>query len=124
MARKSSSKAIAVALIVIGAGAGIYFGLLAREGETPAPSVAASAPGTEVAEATKFEPTLPSAAAAPGPAPDGMVWIPGGEFSMGAVDPLGQDANIVGMQATEDSRPIHRVRVHGYWIDKTEVTNR
>jgi formylglycine-generating enzyme len=124
MARKSSSKAIAVALIVIGAGAGAYFGLIAREGATPAPSAAASAPGTEVAEATKFEPTVPHAAAAPGPAPDGMVWIPGGEFSMGAVDPLGQDANVVGMQATEDSRPIHRVRVHGYWIDKTEVTNR
>ena len=43
---------------------------------------------------------------------------------MGAVDPLGQDANVVGMQATEDSRPIHRVRVNGFWMDKTEVTNR
>ena len=52
-----------------------------------------------------------------------MVWIPGGEFSMGAVDPLGQDANVVGMQATEDSRPIHRVYVDGFWMDKTEVTN-
>ena len=53
-----------------------------------------------------------------------MAWIPGGEFSMGAVDPLGKDANIVGMKATEDSRPIHRVAVKGFWIDKTEVTNR
>jgi formylglycine-generating enzyme required for sulfatase activity len=53
-----------------------------------------------------------------------MVWIPGGEFSMGAVDPLGRDANIVGMQATEDSRPIHRVYVDGFWMDTTEVTNR
>ncbi len=78
----------------------------------------------EVAVATKFEPTTPNAAAAPGPAPDGMAWIPGGEFSMGAVDPLGQDANVVGMQATEDSRPIHRVRVNGFWMDQTEVTNR
>jgi formylglycine-generating enzyme required for sulfatase activity len=57
------------------------------------------------------------------PAPDGMVWIPGGEFSMGAVDPLGNDANVVGMQATEDSRPIHRVHVDGFWMDRTEVTN-
>jgi formylglycine-generating enzyme required for sulfatase activity len=51
-----------------------------------------------------------------------MVWIPGGEFSMGAQDPA--DVNDkVGMQATTDSRPIHRVYVDGFWMDKTEVTN-
>ena len=59
--------------------------------------------------------------AAPGPAPEGMVWIPGGEFSMGAQDPPGMDE--VGMKATTDSRPIHRVYVDGFWMDKTEVTN-
>jgi formylglycine-generating enzyme required for sulfatase activity len=53
-----------------------------------------------------------------------MAWIPGGEFSMGAAEPLGQDANVVGMQATSDSRPIHRVYVDGFWMDKTEITNR
>ena len=52
-----------------------------------------------------------------------MVWIPGGEFSMGAADPVGSDANEVGMQATTDSRPIHRVYVDGFWMDQTEVTN-
>jgi sulfatase modifying factor 1 len=52
-----------------------------------------------------------------------MVWIPGGEFSMGAADPIGADANVVGMQATTDSRPIHRVYVDGFWMDATEVTN-
>lgn len=50
-----------------------------------------------------------------------MVWIPGGEFSMGAADPPGMDD--VGMNATKDSRPIHRVYVDGFWMDKTEVTN-
>ena len=50
-----------------------------------------------------------------------MVWIPGGEFSMGAADLPGM--NNVGMQATMDSRPIHRVYVDGFWMDKTEVTN-
>jgi formylglycine-generating enzyme required for sulfatase activity len=50
-----------------------------------------------------------------------MVWIPGGEFSMGAADPPGMDA--VGMSATHDSRPIHRVYVDGFFMDKTDVTN-
>lgn len=31
--------------------------------------------------------------------------------------------NEVGMQSTYDSRPIHRVRVKGFWMDATEVTN-
>jgi formylglycine-generating enzyme required for sulfatase activity len=53
-----------------------------------------------------------------------MVWIPGGEFSMGAADPVGHDANEVGMHATHDSRPIHRVHVDPFWMDETEVTNR
>jgi formylglycine-generating enzyme required for sulfatase activity len=53
-----------------------------------------------------------------------MVWIPGGEFSMGAADPTGTDANAVGMHATDDSRPIHRTYVDGFWMDATEVTNR
>ena len=70
-----------------------------------------------------FQPTAPNSFTPPGPAPDGMVWIPGGEFSMGAADPFGDERNDVGMQATYDSRPIHRVYVEGFWMDKTEVTN-
>ena len=50
-----------------------------------------------------------------------MVWIPGGEFSMGAQD--SPDMNDVAMKATEDSRPIHRVYVDGFWMDETDVTN-
>ena len=82
---------------------------------------AAGIDGTGAAAAA-FRPTIERAAAAPAAAPDGMVWIPGGEFSMGAADPSDpQDA--VGMQATRDSRPIHRVSVDGFWMDRTEVTN-
>lgn len=40
---------------------------------------------------------------------------------MGAQDPPGMD--MVGMQATTDSRPIHRVYVDGFFMDKTDVTN-
>jgi formylglycine-generating enzyme required for sulfatase activity len=51
-----------------------------------------------------------------------MVWIPGGEFSMGAQDPHDMH-DAVGMQATTDSRPVHRVYVDGFWMEATEVTN-
>src|ERR1700761_8785200 len=40
-----------------------------------------------------------------------MVWIPGGEFSMGATGPM------------PDALPVHRVRVNGFYMDTTEVTN-
>jgi formylglycine-generating enzyme len=48
----------------------------------------------------------------PGPAPEGMVWIPGGTFWMGC-----DDCNM------PDAEPVHLVTVDGYWIDKTPVTN-
>ncbi len=70
---------------------------------------------------TAFGPTVPNTQPAPSPGPKGMVWIPGGEFSMGAQD--APDMNMVGMQATRDSRPIHRVYVDGFFMDKTDVTN-
>jgi sulfatase modifying factor 1 len=83
---------------------------------------ATAAPASE-SDSSAFLPTKPNTAKPPGPVPDDMVWIPGGEFSMGAADPLGNDKNEVGMLATRDSRPIHRVYVNGFWMDKTEVTN-
>jgi len=49
---------------------------------------------------------------APGPAPEGMVWIPGGELDMGSTEAHYQDA-----------QPIHRVKVRSFWMDRTEVTN-
>jgi formylglycine-generating enzyme len=71
--------------------------------------------------ASAFQPTIANPVHAPGEAPAGMVWIPGGEFSMGAADP--PDMDEVGMKATKDSRPIHRVYVDGFFMDKTDVTN-
>jgi formylglycine-generating enzyme len=68
-----------------------------------------------------FLPTVPNPTPTPGVAPTSMVWLPGGEFSMGAAD--APDMNDVGMKATEDSRPVHRVYVDGFWMDKTDVTN-
>lgn len=57
----------------------------------------------------------------PAESPPGMVWIPGGEFSMGASNPVGLDHG--GPDDMYDARPIHRVRVDGFFMDVTEVTN-
>jgi len=73
------------------------------------------------ASASPFQPTIANHTPAPGEPPAGMVWIPGGEFSMGAADP--PDMNVVGMKATVDSRPVHRVYVDGFFMDQTDVTN-
>jgi formylglycine-generating enzyme required for sulfatase activity len=75
-----------------------------------------------VPSAGRFLPTVENTDRPPGSAPEGMVWIPGGEFSMGAHDPAPVH-NPVGMQETADARPVHRVFVEGFWMDKTEVTN-
>jgi formylglycine-generating enzyme required for sulfatase activity len=40
-----------------------------------------------------------------------MVWVPGGEFVMGADDQYPEEA------------PAHRVVVHGFWMDRYPVTN-
>ena len=73
------------------------------------------------AAAATFEPTIVNEANPSTNPPDGMAWIPGGEFSMGANDP--PDMDDVGMKQTSDSRPIHRVYVDGFFMDKTAVTN-
>src|SRR5438046_10029574 len=57
----------------------------------------------------------------PAPAPEGMVWIPGGEFSMGA-STNGHGTDEMPM-ASNDAGPVHRVRVDGFWMDTTAVTN-
>ena len=104
-------------LVMLAIVSGVGWAVLARQRagpmDVPSPSSASQA----------FQPTVANTARPPGPAPEGMVWIPGGEFSMGAVDPHGIDMNDVGMHATDDSRPVHRVYVDGFFMDRTEVTN-
>jgi formylglycine-generating enzyme len=60
---------------------------------------------------TLLEPEIaqPVAPGSP-PAPD-MVWMPGGTFHMGAND------------FYPEERPVHRVSVDGFWIDRAPVTN-
>ena len=83
--------------------------------------LAALAGGTSPPPAGRFAPTIEQPGRPSGPAPEGMVWIPGGEFSMGAADP--RETSQGGPDALADARPIHRVRVDGFWMDATEVTN-
>jgi formylglycine-generating enzyme required for sulfatase activity len=77
--------------------------------------------GSGAGGAGVFQQTVANKTSEPGTAPEGMAWIPGGEFSMGANEP--PDMDEVGMQATTDARPIHRVYVDGFYMDKTDVTN-
>ena len=70
----------------------------------PAP-LSAQAPTPKITTAREAVP--------PGPAPEGMVWIPGGTFWMGADD-----------TSMADATPVHEVTVSGFWMDRTEVTNR
>jgi sulfatase modifying factor 1 len=111
---------VSLAILALAAGvAGAWY--VTRQS---APSASMAMPMAMTTSATSgFQPTVPNTAPPPVPAPEGMVWIPGGEFSMGAADPVEQDRNEVGMHATDDSRPIHRVYVDGFWMDTTEVTN-
>ncbi len=49
----------------------------------------------------------------PDPEPPGMRWVPGGGFLMGSDDPADSPVE----------HPAHPVRVDGFWMDETDVTN-
>jgi sulfatase modifying factor 1 len=46
-------------------------------------------------------------------APPGMVWVPAGQFTMGTDD----------AKSMPNERPAHPVKLDGFWIDATDVTN-
>ena len=64
-----------------------------------------------------FAPTLSNKTKAPGKAPEGMVWIPGGEFSMGAAV-NGEGSHEMPM-ASNDSQPVPTRRTHKNDPDKS-----
>ncbi len=60
------------------------------------------------------DPAMPSVIVGNGTTgPEDMVWVPGGEFLMGSDSKMAQD----------NERPAHKVRVHGFWMDRHHVTN-
>jgi len=64
--------------------------------------------GSCVQNSTSFPPEIITSKDHPG-----MVWIPGGEFEQGGDNE----------QAADDEYPKHKVKVDGFWMDATEVTN-
>ncbi len=77
--------------------------------------------GKQPVDDLTFGPTIANTFVPNDEPPEGMAWIPGGEYSMGCADPTGLPDG--GPDAMRDARPIHRVYVDGFWMDKTEVTN-
>ena len=85
----------------------------------------------EIANTKKTEPTLnaqpnfiatiSNSVSTPTHLPAGMVYVPGGEFSMGSLDPTEMVCG--GDQPMDDARPLHRVYLDGFFMDATEVTN-
>jgi formylglycine-generating enzyme len=106
--------AIFLAALLLGA---VAYALRGRPGRAAAAKPRAAA----TPEPAAFAATVPNPDPAPSPAPAAMKWIPGGEFSMGAPDPVGLEHG--GHDSMADTRPIHRVYVDGFWMDETEVTN-
>ena len=73
-------------------------------------------------ETSSFAPTVANSSKPSSPALEGMMWIPGGEFSMGSEGKC--DGKSCCSPATvADALPIHRVYVDGFWMDATDVTN-
>src|SRR5436190_13466790 len=68
-----------------------------------------------------FKPTVAGKIYPPQSAPEGMTWIPGGEFSMGSEASSESLCGLPGV--TRDALPVHRVYVDGFWMDETDVTN-
>ena len=81
-------------------------------------------PGPTASDSAQASPeqSKPSATAPAGKPPEGMVWIPGGEFTMGCEDPRRLPHG--GPDPMPDARPIHKVSVDPFWMDQVEVTNR
>jgi formylglycine-generating enzyme required for sulfatase activity len=101
--------------------AAIVVGLAVLAIRAARPKATPTAEARDASAASPFHPTVENKTAPPSPAPPGMVWIAGGEFSMGSTIETESLCGLPGV--TRDAQPVHRVYVDGFWMDATEVTN-
>ncbi|MFN7733969.1 MAG: formylglycine-generating enzyme family protein [Pirellula sp.] len=125
-ASKSRSRFVlplAVLAVSALAGSALYWMPVPTEQEHREARQASNTTGgiSPASEETGFLPTRVNSHRPTTPAPEGMVWIPGGEFSMGGDHRSESLCGLPGI--TNDAVPIHRVYVDGFWMDTTEVTN-
>ncbi len=107
---------LAGAILAVAVSGALVLGHHAKLSSRSAPPVA-----EEIPASSPFAPTVPNVSQPPGPAPEGMVWIPGGEFSMGSTAESEALCSLKGV--TREALPVHRVFVDGFWMDKTVVTS-
>ncbi len=116
---------VQIFLSVLLLSAACVFMAVVLTGKPPASRISENIPDTNQSEdpslADEFTPTILNPGPAPKDGPEGMVWIPGGEFSMGSDVECESICSLPGV--TRDAVPIHRVYVDGFWMDATEVTN-
>lgn len=120
----ANGRMVLLTAIVVGVVGVLAWGLLNHAGPANSSTLTATgrnAPLTLNAQ-PNFEATIVNSSPAPALSPEGMVYIPGGEFSMGSLDPTEMFCG--GDQPMDDARPLHRVYVDGFFMDATEVTNR
>ena len=110
-----------IVLPMAGVAAVIAFAVIRSSVLPPDKKTEASLPMSAPNHSVTFSPSIPNATPVLASSPSGMAWIPGGEFSMGAMDPPATTQ--AGMHSAADARPIHRVYVDGFWMDKNDVTN-
>lgn len=104
------------AIVIAAVTASVMFRSAPESATTSASQTNGGATGSSL-----FAPTVSNKIPAPKPKPEGMVWIPGGEFSMGSDAASESLCSLPGV--TRDAVPIHRVYVDAFWMDATEVTN-
>ena len=96
---------------------------LPERGQMASASVSVQATTASRAPESLFAPTVENVATPKSRAPEGMVWILGGEFSMGVAPAPGVQGGSGCGDPLADAQPVHRVYVDGFWMDRTEVTN-